>query len=84
MLGAAEVWQGDRLTVGNTDLEIGWDGAAVALFPVQDEQGLRLEAVGFTVRTGEATRHFSVMWNSKPGTGSWWPLLGLPERESPP
>ncbi|ALO65365.1 hypothetical protein AS189_01220 [Arthrobacter alpinus] len=56
VLGAAEVWQGDRLTVGNTDLEIGWDGAAVALFPVQDEQGLRLEAVGFTVKDGRGNK----------------------------
>lgn len=50
--GRVPVAIGDRVTVGNSDFEISLAGGLINLKQVRDEEGLRLESVGFTVRDG--------------------------------
>lgn len=50
--GRVPVSIGDRITVGNSDFEISLAGGLIDLRQVKDEEGLRLESVGFTVRDG--------------------------------
>ncbi|MGP9501031.1 ATP-binding cassette domain-containing protein [Specibacter sp. AOP5-B1-6] len=50
--GRVPVSIGDRVTVGNSDFEITLAGGLINLKQVKDEEGLRLEGVGFTVRDG--------------------------------